>query len=397
VAKVLGGHVGMQILVLNAGSSTLKAAVVQVEDFSLVWSGMVDWSLCRWTSPTQKVDFAPSTDRLAVMQQLLQELRQDSLVAVGQRVVHGGDRYRSAVFIDSEVKQSIKEFSCFAPIHNPAALESIELVTQVLGEGVPQVAVFDTAFHANLPLTSAIYPIPYRFYLQGIRRYGFHGTSHQYVAHRASELLGRNLAELKLITCHLGNGCSLAAIANGRSIDTTMGFTPLSGLMMGTRSGDIDPSILLYLGRSHNMTFDQLDDLLNRQSGLLGVSGISSDLRTILQAKSEGNAQAQLAYDLFIHRLRSEMGRMLAVLGGLDAIVFTGGIGENSPAVRADSLALFGFLGVSIAPEKNQQGGGDRDIATAESQVRVLVIHTQEDIAIARSAWQLVQSSVSTP
>ncbi len=379
----------MQVLVLNAGSSTLKVALVEAGSFRVVWSGMVDWSLCRWTSPAQKVDFAQDSDRLGVIQDLLQEVNKEAIAVVGQRVVHGGDRYRSAVLIDDEVKQAIKEFACFAPIHNPAALESIELISQVL-EGVPQVAVFDTAFHGNLPITSAMYPIPYRFYLQGIRRYGFHGTSHQYVAQRTSELLGRDLVELKLITCHLGNGCSLAAIANGHSIDTTMGFTPLSGLMMGTRSGDIDPSILIYLGRSHNMTFDQLDDLLNRQSGLLGVSGISGDLRTILQARREGHAQAQLAYNLFIHRLRSEIGRMLAVLGGLDAIVFTGGIGENSPDVRADSLALFGFLGVVIDPTANGQSAGDRDIATEESRVRVLVIHTQEDVAIARAAWQLL-------
>ncbi len=379
----------MQILVLNAGSSTLKVALVEAGSFRVVWSGMVDWSLCRWTSPTQKVDFAQDSDRLGVIQDLLQEVNKEAIAVVGQRVVHGGDRYRSAVLIDDEVKQAIREFACFAPIHNPAALESIELISQVL-EGIPQAAVFDTAFHGNLPITSAMYPIPYRFYLQGIRRYGFHGTSHQYVAQRTSELLGRDLLELKLITCHLGNGCSLAAIADGHSIDTTMGFTPLSGLMMGTRSGDIDPSILIYLGRSHNMTFDQLDDLLNRQSGLLGVSGISSDLRTILQARREDHAQAQLAYNLFIHRLRSEMGRMLAVLGGLDAIVFTGGIGENSPDVRADSLALFGFLGVVIDPTANWQGTGDRDIGTADSQVRILVIHTQEDIVIARAAWQLL-------
>lgn len=383
----------MQILVLNAGSSSLKVAVVHAESFTVVWSGMVDWSLSRWISPSQRVDFAKNCDRLSVMQDLLREINKDTIAVVGHRVVHGGDRYRSAVIIDAEVRQAIKEFACFAPIHNPAALESIELISQVLGERIPQVAVFDTAFHANLPLTSAIYPIPYKFYLEGIRRYGFHGTSHQYVAHRASELLGRDLAQLKLITCHLGNGCSLAAIANGQSIDTTMGFTPLSGLMMGTRSGDIDPSILLYLGRSHNMTFDQLDDLLNRQSGLLGVSGISSDLRTILQARREGHAQAKLAYDLFIHRLRSEMGRMLAVLGGLDGIVFTGGIGENSADVRADSLALWQFLGITIDQELNQKRGIDRDIATPSSPVKVLVIHTQEDVAIARSAWHLITNS----
>ncbi len=395
MAEVPDWYLTMQVLVLNAGSSTLKVALVETEGFGVVWSGMVDWCLCRWISPMQKVDFAKDSDRLSVIQDLLQEIKQEAVAVVGQRVVHGGDRYRSAVIIDAEVKQAIREFACFAPIHNPAALESIELITQVLGEDVPQVAVFDTAFHANLPLTSAIYPIPYKFYLQGIRRYGFHGTSHQYVARRASELLGRDLAQLKLITCHLGNGCSLAAIANGQSIDTTMGFTPLSGLMMGTRSGDIDPSILLYLGRSHHMTFDQLDDLLNRQSGLLGVSGISSDLRTILQAKSEGNAQAQLAYNLFIHRLRSEMGRMLAVLGGLDGIVFTGGIGENSADVRADSLALWQFLGITIDQELNQKRGMDRDIATPSSPVKVLVIHTQEDVAIARSAWHLITNSSS--
>jgi len=385
----------MQVLVLNAGSSTLKVAVVETSNFGVVWSGLVDWSLSRWSSPTQTVDFAPNSDRLSVIQGFLQEMPSDAIAVVGHRVVHGGDRYRSAVIIDSAVKQVIQDFSCFAPIHNPAALEGIELITQIMGGHIPQVAVFDTAFHASLPITSAVYPIPYSFYLQGIRRYGFHGTSHQYVARRASELLGRDLADLKLITCHLGNGCSLAAIANGHSIDTTMGFTPLSGLMMGTRSGDIDPSILLYLGREQNMTFDQLDHLLNRQSGLLGVSGISSDLRTILQAKREGNAQAELAYNLFIHRLRGEMGRMLAVLGGIDGIVFTGGIGENSADVRADSLALWQFLGITVDQRLNQTRGADRDIATASSTVRVLVVHTQEDVAIAKEAWQLVKNSVS--
>jgi acetate kinase len=399
----------MDILVLNAGSSTLKAALLTISpdtsqdtvQDAVRWEGMIDWAqhtlktkLYSPSSPeplVSQVCFAPEDDRGLIMKQLLAGVDLSKIGCVGHRVVHGGAYYQEAVFLDESVVAKISELSTFAPIHNPAALEVIHHLGAILPSSPPQVAVFDTAFHAQLPTPSALYPLPYHYFEQGIRRYGFHGTSHQYVAQRAAALLGRELPPLKLITCHLGNGCSLAAIAQGRSIDTTMGFTPLAGLMMGTRSGDIDPSILIHLGRTQQLSFDQLDDLLNRHSGLLGVSGISSDLRTLLAERAQGNQRAGLAYDLFIHRLRSCMGSMLASLGGLDAIVFTGGIGENSPLVRADSLANFSFLGIDLDDRLNQATiGTDQIISKTTSAVQVLVIHTQEDRAIAHACWQLL-------
>jgi acetate kinase len=267
-------------------------------------------------------------------------------------------------------------------------------VENVLGDHMPQVAVFDTAFHTHMPLASAIYPIPYEFYTQGIRRYGFHGISHQYVAQRTAEILGRDLTSLKLVTCHLGNGCSLAAIANGYSIDTTMGFTPLAGLMMGARSGDIDPSILLYLMQQQGYTAAQLDNLLNRSSGLFGISGISNDMRQILAAITNGNERAQLAYDIYIHRLRSLIGSMAAVLGGMDVLVFTAGVGENTACVRSDVCSAFGFLGLAINPEQNLHEPVDCDVSMPDSSVRVLVIHTQEEWAIARECWRIARDRI---
>ncbi|MFN3925983.1 MAG: acetate/propionate family kinase [Pseudanabaenaceae cyanobacterium] len=387
----------MDILVLNAGSSTLKTALFRLPAGELVWEGFIDWVQAEQKTKTypeahvHKIIFDKETDRHTVIRGLFQGLDISKIGCVGHRVVHGGDRYHQAVFLTPEVVQTIADLAHFAPIHNPAALEGIKQITAILGEHIPQVAVFDTAFHAHLPLTAALYPIPYKYFTQGIRKYGFHGTSHRYVAQQTAQLLGRDLSELKLITCHLGNGCSLAAIADGHSIDTTMGFTPLAGLMMGTRSGDIDPSILIHLGRTEGLSFEQLDRLLNRESGLLGVSGISSDLRAILQAKAEGNPRAKLAYDVFIHRLRACLGSMLASLGGLDGIVFTGGIGENSPLVRADALANFRFLGIELDMERNQSTiATNQIISSPTSAIQVFVIHTQEDRAIAGECWQLL-------
>jgi len=256
---------------------------------------------------------------------------------------------------------------------------------------IPQVAVFDTAFHGRLPQQAAIYPGPYEWVEQGIRRYGFHGISHQYCAQQTARILERDLNALKLITCHLGNGASLAAIKHGHSVDTTMGFTPLEGLMMGTRSGSIDPGIVIYLMRNQGLTADQIDQLLNRESGLQGISGESGDMRRIQQAIESGHPRAQLAFEIYIHRLRSCIGAMLASLGGLDAIAFTGGIGENAPAVRAAACQGFEFLGVNLDSHNNDQRPMDEDIAIPDSQVRVLVIHTEEDWAIAQTCWRLSQ------
>ncbi len=415
----------MKILVLNAGSSTHKICVYDVcglTEVSLplhpphpIWEGLIDWTHQPGSAEikaTVKIETwqgeahpplviqteISGNNRLALLEQVLSCLWQGEASAIaspsdlaiaGHRVVHGGHKYHTSVLVDAEVKQAIADLAIFAPVHNPVNLEGTIAVENVFGDRIPQVAVFDTAFHSQMPLASAIYPIPYKFYTQGIRRYGFHGISHQYVAQRTAAILGRDLVSLKLVTCHLGNGCSLAAIANGYSIDTTMGFTPLAGLMMGARSGDIDPSILLYLMQQKGYTAAQLDDLLNRSSGLLGISGISNDMRQILAAIADGNERAQLAYDIYIHRLRSLIGSMVAVLGGMDALVFTAGVGENIACVRRDVCNAFGFLGLAINPEQNLDQPVDCDIALPDSGVRVLVIHTREEWAIARECWRI--------
>ena len=302
-------------------------------------------------------------------------------------LVHGGTEYSQATLVTPEVKEAIARLSPLAPAHNPANLQGIEAVDEILGD-IPQVAVFDTAFHSQMPLKTAVYPIPYEWLDKGIRRYGFHGISHQYCAQRTAQLLGKPLESLKLITCHLGNGCSLAAIKNGKSIDTTMGFTPLEGLMMGTRSGSLDPGILIYLVREYGLDAERLDIMLNKESGLKGVSGLSADMRTILTAVAENHVQANLAFEMYIHRLRSLIGSMLASLGGLDVLVFTAGVGENAVLVREKVCEGWDFLGLKLDLEKNQSSPQDQDIATSDSAVRILVIQAQEDWAIASECWQ---------
>jgi len=291
--------------------------------------------------------------------------------------------------INPTVKAAIDRLSALAPNHNPANLEGIELMETLMGD-VPQVAVFDTAFHSQIPDVAAIYPGPYSWRDQGIRRYGFHGISHQYCTQRAAQILNRSVDKLRLIICHLGNGGSLSAVKGGRSIDTTMGFTPLEGLMMGTRSGSVDPGILIYLMRQ-GKSADEIDQLLNRASGLLGISGVSHDLREIGEAISQGNQRAQLAQDMYIHRLKSCIGSMLMSLEGADVIVFTAGIGEHASQIRTAVCEGMAFLGVALDPVANEQHPVDQDIAIANSSMRVLVIKTQEDWAIAQACERLVR------
>lgn len=404
----------MKILVLNAGSSSQKSSLYEIPDDRLpvepldpLWEGLIDWTHQPGTAELKVKTHTgaewqaaiPFEQRPPVVTQLLSTLWQgetqvvanpEEIQAVGHRVVHGGRHYHTSTRITPEVKATIAQLATLAPVHNPANLEGIEAVEQILAE-VPQVAVFDTAFHAQMPPAAAVYPGAYEWVEQGIYRYGFHGTSHQYCAQRTANLMGRNLDELKLITCHLGNGASLAAIQNGRSIDTTMGFTPLDGLMMGSRSGSVDPSILIYLIRQEGYDADKLDHLLNRGSGLLGISGISNDFRSIMAAIAEGNNRAQLAFDLYIHRLRACIGSMLASLAGLDALVFTAGVGENLPPVRAAACAAFEFLGLKLDAAKNENRPRDQEISAADSTVKVWVIHTQEDWTIASECWKLSQ------
>lgn len=336
-------------------------------------------------------------DRAAIARMLDNLIQGDTKIesleqidVVGHRVVHGGADYTRATLITAEVKQAIAELIPLAPEHNPAHLTGIEAITAKLPD-IPQVAVFDTAFHTQMPLVAKVYPLPYQFYQQGIRRYGFHGTSHRYCAHRAAQILDRPLEALKIITCHLGNGCSLAAIANGKSIDTTMGFTPLEGLMMGTRSGSLDPGILIYLLQERGYDGDRLNRMLNEESGLKGVSGISNDMPQIVRAMSENNQQAKLAHDLYVHRLRQGIAAMAASLEGLDVLVFTAGVGENQVLVRERACQGFEYMGLKLDKAKNQAGVMAEDIAAAESRVRILTIPTNEDWAIASECWQLIE------
>jgi acetate kinase len=407
----------MKILVLNAGSSSQKSCLYEITGTmpssppAPLWESVADWShrpgVVRIETKTAQgivlEEEIPTTDRAEIISYTLNTLYQgkaqiidclEEIDAVGHRVVHGGEQYRNPVIVTLKVKEAIAQLASFAPLHNPANLAGIEAIEQRLGT-VPQVAVFDTAFHSRLPLAAAIYPGPYAWVEQGIRRYGFHGISHQYCAQRAAQLLGQNLNDLRLIVCHLGNGCSLSAIRNGHSIDTTMGFTPLDGLMMGTRSGSVDPGILIYLLRQEGYTPDRLEQLLNKKSGLKGISGLSSDMRQIEAAvqSTEDNPRAQLALDMFIHRLRSSVGAMLASLDLLDAIVFTAGVGENSALIRSSACDAFGFLGLKLDRNKNESHPIDADIATSDSAVRVLAIHTQEDWAIAQECWSLLDST----
>lgn len=314
--------------------------------------------------------------------------------AVGHRVVHGGPHFAEPVVITPEVRSAIASVLPLAPLHIPAALEGMEIVENILG-AVLQVAVFDTGFYRRLPPPAAIYPGPYEWFESGIHRYGFHGINHEYCAKRAGQLLGINPASLKLVTCHMGNGCSLSAIRGGHCVDTTMGFTPLDGLMMGTRSGAVDPGILTFLMRQHQLDGEQIDQILNHKSGLLGISGVSSDMREILAATQQGHERAKLAFDIFVHRLQTAIGGMVTVLGGIDALVFTAGMGENSPDVRAAACAPMGFLGLKLDEKLNRRPSLDADISTADSEVRVLVIRAEEDWAIAAECWQLARVSAS--
>jgi acetate kinase len=410
----------MNVLVLNSGSSSQKSCLYAMGDTlpdappSCAWEGKLEWVDDRAQSSIKssrgvfQQDLTSSGSRAEAIELLLRALWNGETQAisgpsdidvVGHRVVHGGAQFFEPALVTAEVKAAIEGVSAFAPLHNRAELEGMEIVAKLLGP-VPQIAVFDTGFHRTMPLAAATYPGPYEWFEQGIRRYGFHGINHQYCARRAAQLLGKNLSSLKLVSCHLGNGCSLAAIRDGRSVDTTMGFTPLEGLMMGTRSGSVDPGIVTYLMRQRQFSGQQLDEVLNQKSGLLGVSGISGDMREILAASKNGNdpakmARAKLALDIYVHRLKAGIGAMIAVLGGVDALVFTAGVGENSPEVRAAACDNLAFLDMKLDQGKNAQSPADADISAPNAAVRVLVIHAQEDWMIARECWNLVQTATS--
>ena len=401
----------MKILVLNSGSSSQKSALFELGTDSPdhpvppVWEGKLEWDGTKETlsirnSHAKKIQATregPSNGGSASLGALLGNLwsgetavvsSREEIDVIGHRIVHGGARLTAPVVITSEVTDAIARVADIAPLHNKSGLEGIRIAEALL-PGKPQVAVFDTGFHRTLPPAAAVYPGPYEWLAQGIRRYGFHGINHEYCAQRAAHMLKRDLSRLRIVTCHLGNGCSLAAVDGGRSVDTTMGFTPLEGLMMGTRSGSMDPGVLFHLLRRETASAASLDDILNHCSGLLGISGVSSDMRDVLEAAGQGNQRAKLAFDIFVHRLETGIAAMAGSLGGVDAVVFTGGIGENSAEVRDAACAKLSFLGLELDREKNRTAQPDLDIAVAQSTVRVLVIRAQEDWAIARECTRL--------
>jgi acetate kinase len=403
----------MKILVLNSGSSSQKACLYEigatVPDHPLapLWEGKVEFGrdiaaiTVKNSQGVVRKEQIPAASRKQVVRYLLSTLSDEKVPAlasvseidaVGHRVVHGGPHFEEPVSVTPEVRSAIANVSELAPLHIRAELEGMEIVESILGS-VPQVAVFDTGFHRQLPPPAAIYPGPYDWFDSGIRRYGFHGINHQYCAGRAAQLLKKDPKSLKLVTCHLGNGCSVSAIHGGRSVDTTMGFTPLDGVMMGTRSGAVDPGILIFLMRQRHLDAQQIDQILNQESGLLGISGLSSDMREILAAIERGHERAKLAFDIFVHRLQTAIGGMAAVLGGIDSLVFTAGVGENSPDVRAAACSTLGFLGLKLDNELNARPSLDADISSKDSRVRVLVIRAEEDWAIAVECWKLAHTA----
>jgi acetate kinase len=404
----------MNVLVLNSGSSTVKFQVIDTdlerierdEDRRLA-SGVLErlggQGLIRLQVEGQEpvVTTAPLPDHRAAVDYILRWIVSPEsaipditglgdLHVVGHRVVHGGERFRSSTLIDGEVLKGIEDCVDLAPLHNPANLRGIRAIRSLLGEGVPQVAVFDTAFHATMPETSYLYAIPYQYYRRyHIRRYGFHGTSHRYIAYRYRQMLELEREKVNIISLHLGNGCSACAIKDGRSYDTSMGFTPVEGLVMGTRSGDVDPSILEYIGLKEGLGLSELDSMLNKRSGLLGISGLTNDMRELLEEEAESaDRRARLAIELFCVRARKYIGAYLAAMDGADAVVFTGGIGENAAAVRSRICQGLAWLGLEIDEEANRRmtRGAAGAISKADTRLRAYVIPTNEELLIARDS-----------
>jgi acetate kinase len=398
----------MNVLVINAGSSSLKYQLFDMENETVVAKGVcerigIDGHLKHTPVSNGKPVFdkdIPLPTHAEAINAVIEKLASkeygviDSLEeigAVGHRVLHGGQKFSQSVLVDEDVIQAITDCIPLGPLHNPANLMGIKACQKAM-PGVPQVAVFDTAFHQTMPDYAYVYPIPYRYYEEyGLRRYGFHGTSHRYVSKKALEVLGIPAEGSRLITCHLGNGSSIAAVKDGKCIDTTMGLSPLEGLPMGTRSGSIDPTILSYISTLEGMSIHQILDLLNKESGVLGISGVSSDFRDIEKAAAEGNKRAQLALDIFDYSTKKYIGAYMAAMGGADAIIFTAGLGENGPSTREHILDGLEGLGIRYDKEKNDFKGQLREITGEGSTVRVFVIPTNEELVIARDTKEIVE------
>ena len=398
----------MKVLVINCGSSSLKYQLIDMATEESLAQGLVERIGIEGSVLTQKVE---GKDKYIVKEQMKDHKdairlvlaalvdenngvikSMDEISAVGHRVVHGGEKYKESVVINDEVKANIEECFKLAPLHNPANMIGIKACEELM-PNTPMVAVFDTAFHGTMPEDAYLYALPYELYEKhGIRKYGFHGTSHKYVSQTCAEVMGRDIKDLKIITCHLGNGASLCAVKNGVSVDTSMGFTPLEGLAMGTRCGNIDPAIVTFLMKEEGLSVDEVNDLLNKKSGVLGISGISSDFRDIEDAAfNKDDRRAKLALKIFEYKIRTTIGAYAAAMGGVDAIVFTAGVGENGPETREKCLEGLEFLGVEIDREANNVRGKVREISKAGCKVKAFVIPTNEELVIARDTLELIQ------
>lgn len=399
----------MKVLVINCGSSSLKYQLIDSQSEEVLAKGLCERIGIEGSSVThQKADSGKKTEEVAMkdhtdaVKVVIEKLTdaEDGVIAslkeidaVGHRIVHGGEHFKGSVVIDEDVMKAIEECNDLAPLHNPANLIGIRSCQSVM-PGVPMVAVFDTAFHQTMPGKAYLYGLPYEYYEKyKIRRYGFHGTSHDFVSKRAAEILGKDRSELKIIVCHLGNGASVSAVKNGESVDTSMGLTPLEGLMMGTRSGDLDPAIIGFIAEKENKTAAEVIDICNKKSGVLGLSGISSDFRDLVGAAAEGNGHAQTTLEAYAYRVGKYIGAYAAAMNGVDVIVFTAGIGENNAQVRGLVSQYTGFLGCSIDLEKNAEAVGvEKVISTPDSKVTAMVIPTDEELAIARETVRLVNA-----
>lgn len=404
----------MKILVLNSGSSSLKYQLIDSETEEVLAKGIAErigvggggGRITHEMAANGKVEIDVEMANHDIAVDRVFALLTDpvhgavgstaDISAVGHRVVHGGERFVESTIVDESVLGEIDKLSELAPLHNPPNLKGIRACMRLMPD-VPQVAVFDTAFHATIPERAYMYALPYSYYTDyGVRRYGFHGTSHRFVAGQAQKMLaaaGLDTSETRIITCHLGNGCSMTAVVGGKAVDTSMGMTPAEGLVMGTRSGDLDPAIPLYLAKELKASPDDIDDLINKKSGLLGLSGVSSDMRDVEQAAEEGNKRAELALSVFCYRIKKYIGAYAAAMGGLDAVVFTGGIGENSASVRARVCENMAFLGMELDTEKSGSLKGPADISKPSGSVRILLLPTNEERMIARDTAEVVSRS----
>lgn len=396
----------MKVLVINCGSSSLKYQLIDMENEGVLAQGLVERIGIEGSILTQKVNGEkyiieePMESHKDAIRLVLEALvdenhgvikNMNEISAVGHRVVHGGEKYSESVLVNDEVMAYLEECVKLAPLHNRPNIIGIE-ACKALMPNTPMAVVFDTAFHGTMPKEAYSYALPYELYKEhGIRKYGFHGTSHKYVSGKVAEVLGKDIKDLKIVTCHLGNGVSLTAVKNGKSIDTTMGFTPLAGMPMGTRSGDIDPAIVIYLIKELGYSVDEVNEILNKKSGILGISGLSSDFRDVRDAAyKKGDERSLLAIDIYTYKIRTQIGAYAAAMGGLDVIVFTAGIGENADMIREGCLKNLEFLGVELDKERNKQNGEIAEISKEGSKVKVFVIPTNEELMIAKETMELL-------